>query len=50
VAILKKKNMENEFLKVMQKKANSELKQIVTLDWHKYNPKAIEAAEEEIIT
>ena len=41
--------MENEFLKVMRKKTNSELKQIVTIDSYKFNPKAIEAAEQEII-
>lgn len=41
--------MENEFLKVMRKKTNSELKQIVTFDRSKFNPVAIEAAEEEII-
>jgi hypothetical protein len=41
--------MENEFLKVMREKTNSELKDIVTINRSKFNPKAIEAAEEEII-
>ena len=40
--------MENEFTQIMSKQSDQELIKIVTTERHKYNPKAIEAANVEI--